>query len=365
MNEPLVTVLMAVYNASRYLGEAIDSALVQTHRNLELLIIDDGSTDDSHAIAASYPDSRIRILKNEANLGLTASLNRGLRVASGEFVARQDADDVSHSERLRRQVEVLAAEPDVALVGCPARLVDSEGRALGKLDVPLDLLSIRWAQMFDNSFIHSAVMFRKSIILGELGGYDESFRISQDYDLWSKVIRRHSARNLGEHLLNLRVHQASMMRTQHTELDEETRRIITANVKATLPRMTFSDEDVGVLCRFRSQVGPDVFERFHELFGRMLSEYSRMYPEAAASGSFRETVARQYARIGYNLLPGHRGLAFREFKRAFATYPATVFQLPWTRIAALCLLGDNARSVYLRLAQKKHRKEAAAAPSKR
>src|SRR5437870_2740022 len=107
MTEPLVTVLMAVYNSAEFIGAAIESILSQSYRNLELLIVDDGSTDESAKIANRYGDRRIRVIRNERNIGLTASLNRGLRQAAGEFIARQDADDLSAPTRLEAEVAAL------------------------------------------------------------------------------------------------------------------------------------------------------------------------------------------------------------------------------------------------------------------
>src|SRR4051794_29608800 len=114
---PKVTVLLAVYNGERYLREAIDSILGQTFQDFEFLIINDGSTDSTREIILSYHDPRIRLVDNEDNIGQTRSLNRGLALAAGQFVARQDADDISEPERLASQVAFLEIHPEVVLLG--------------------------------------------------------------------------------------------------------------------------------------------------------------------------------------------------------------------------------------------------------
>ncbi len=115
--KPRVTVLMSVYNGEKYLREAIDSILNQTFKDFEFLIIDDGSTDSSADIIRSYTDFRIRLIQNEKNIGLTRSLNKGLKLAKGEYIARMDVDDISLPIRFEKQVSFLDKYEDVKLVG--------------------------------------------------------------------------------------------------------------------------------------------------------------------------------------------------------------------------------------------------------
>lgn len=209
MNEPRVTVLMSVHNGSRFLREAIDSILAQTFRDFELLVIDDASTDDSAAIVESYRDPRIRMLRNEANQGLTKSLNRGLRDARGSLIARHDADDRSHPQRLEQQVAWFDAHPQGALVGTQPRIIDEHGWEIGKVVKATSETGIRWQSMFSNPFIHTAVMFRRDVVLG-LGGYDETFRFNQDFELWSRMIGSFECSNLAETLVDYRAHAESI-----------------------------------------------------------------------------------------------------------------------------------------------------------
>jgi hypothetical protein len=350
MTTPRVSVLMAAFNAAGFIRESIESILAQTYRDFEFMIVDDGSTDESAAIAQSYRDPRIIVLRNERNVGLTASLNRGLRAAAGELIARQDADDISDPQRLELEVEALATHPNVALVGTQAKVMDADGASLGELRMPIDPLSIRWAQMFDNCFIHSAVMFRRSVAL-ELGGYDEAFRISQDYALWSRIMRGHDTMNLDEKLLSLRVHASSLMRSRRAETDDESRRIIAENIRETVGDLGDMEKITALVAQYRWRVEPESLGEFHAVFSEMLARFQKENPQSKTSPNFRRTVAEQYARIGYNLLPEHRAAAFAEFRRVLRGDARVFARLPWLRIAALALFGDAARSLYLRLAK--------------
>ena len=147
---PAVTVLMAVYNAERFLADAITSILKQSFSDFELLIIDDGSTDQTADVVRQFSDRRIQFMAAGQRLGLPGALNLGLENASGDLVARHDHDDISHPLRLEQQVAYLEANPDIALVGSRAWLIDEEAKRIGRLDRCLDEVSIRWYQLLDN-----------------------------------------------------------------------------------------------------------------------------------------------------------------------------------------------------------------------
>lgn len=200
---PRVTVLMASYNAGRFLDAAIRSIAGQTFRDWEFLIVDDASSDGSREMAARWVerDARIRLITNPENKGQTLCLNQGLREARGEWVARQDADDLSHPLRLARQFEWVTCHPETALVGTAGRMIDATDRLRGFLDVPATHRTIQKAALFLNPFLHTSVLFRTRIIRDELGGYDPAYRISQDYDLWTRVIARHPSANLQNRLV--------------------------------------------------------------------------------------------------------------------------------------------------------------------
>jgi glycosyltransferase involved in cell wall biosynthesis len=184
MPDPRVSVVMAAYDAERFIAQAVESILQQTLRSWELIVVDDGSTDGTRAILAAYADPRVRVYSNESNLGQTASLNRGIGLARGEFIARMDADDVSEPERLERQVAFLDRNPDIALAGSQYTQIDELGRTVPGARLPLQDAELRWAMLFYCPFVHAAVMFRRSPVVETVGVYDEALSYSMDFDLW-------------------------------------------------------------------------------------------------------------------------------------------------------------------------------------
>jgi glycosyltransferase involved in cell wall biosynthesis len=345
---PRVSVLMTMFNAAAYLRAAIESLLAQSYRDFELIIVDDGSTDESAAVAESFADPRIRLVRNPANRGQNACLNQGLALVRGEFVARQDADDLSRPDRLERQVRFLEDHPGIALLGANAEEIDENGRCLGRTDLPRDTLAIRWGNLFFNSFLHSAVVFRTSVIRGEFGGYDEDFWC-QDYALFSRVARRHAVANLAEPLISLRVHSESMMRSPTSRLEVETNRILRENLSAEFPERNFSDEEIAIVSEFRHSLTPGTLPRFRALFDELRAEFIRRHPDAGESREFARSEALQFSRIGYNLLERDRSGAIAAYAHCVRLWPRALVELPWTRIIALALLGNSARELHRRM----------------
>jgi hypothetical protein len=210
-------VLLAVRNGEPHLGEAIRSVLGQTFRDFDLLVIDDASSDGSPATLAAIRDPRLRVLRNEENLGLTRSLNRGLALTASEYVARLDADDLAFPQRLARQVAFLDAHPEIGIVGAQGMAIDVRGRRLSRVawwhrewQRPRQGAAFDWYRMFDTPFIHSSVMFRRALVHDDMGGYDESFVLSQDADLWLRAARRTRMANLDTPLVAMRLRPSSL-----------------------------------------------------------------------------------------------------------------------------------------------------------
>jgi len=212
---PKISVLMTVFNAGRFLDPALRSISNQVFRDWEFVIVDDASTDGSAEILARWAeaDSRIRLISNAQNKGQTPCLNQGLQVARGRWIARQDADDLSHPLRLMRQFERVVADDRLVLLGTAGRIIDENDKRVGLLDVPLTAEAIAWWAPFLNPFVHTAVMVKTEIIREEFGGYDESFRIAQDYDLWTRISARHPAANLPDRLVAYRHLTTSLSKT--------------------------------------------------------------------------------------------------------------------------------------------------------
>lgn len=195
---------MSVYNGARYLREAMDSILEQSHRDFEFLVIDDGSTDGSVEIMESYRDKRIRILRNRSNLGLAASLNKGLDMAEGEYIARMDADDISLRHRLGKQVAFMDRNPEVGVCGTWIRFFGQRKRVI---KFPTDPDKIKCNLFFLNVVGHSSVLLRKKYFSKFGLHYDTSMKRTQDYDLWVRASRLFPVANIGEVLLHYRIHE--------------------------------------------------------------------------------------------------------------------------------------------------------------
>jgi hypothetical protein len=216
---PLVSVVLPVHDGERYLAAAIDSILRQTHANLELIVMDDGSSDGSAAIAASYADPRVRVVRNERNLGLVATLNRAIELCRGEFIARMDADDVAAPERLELQVRRMVADPELAVLGTDITYADATGNAAGRpLNLPTGPVLVRWRLLRGNCLSHPTVMLRRAALAGER--YSAECLHVEDYDLWLRLSRRYRLDNLPQTLLLHRRHAHSVSaRHRETQLE--------------------------------------------------------------------------------------------------------------------------------------------------
>lgn len=211
---PVVSVIMPVRNGARWLGIAIDSLLAQTVPDLEILIVDDGSTDATPAILEGYAgrDSRIRVIRQDA-LGLVAALNRGLEEARAPLIARLDADDSAMPERLQRQLAYMQANTRIGLLGSWAQKIDAAGQSIGWLKPVTDPEALAGLILRTNPMIHSTVMMRRDLIR-RLGGYREAFRGAEDYDLWLRVSEVASVANLPECLIQYRWHSDNVSSRQ-------------------------------------------------------------------------------------------------------------------------------------------------------
>lgn len=211
MTQPKVTVLMSVLNGEDYLREAIDSILTQTFTDFEFLIIDNASTDGTATIIASYDDTRIRCIRNDEVLTLTQSLNKGLGIAQGTYIARLDADDVAIAHRLDKQVRHLDDHPEIALVASAATDFGN-GTPLPGVPGPIppdnhdDLLV---ALASDSIVAHSSIMFRRQAVM-EIGGYPGDYAYCMDYLLYFRLARRYRLGCLPEPLVAIRSHHSQI-----------------------------------------------------------------------------------------------------------------------------------------------------------
>lgn len=206
---------MPVFNAERFVREAIDSILAQTLSDFELIIINDGSNDRTGEILQSISDPRIRYIDNDRNLGLVTSLNIALQAARCEIVARMDGDDVSMPNRLIEEYRYLENHPEVGVVGSAVRLIDERNHSIRIGRYPADPGFVRWILLFTNPVVHPSVMMRKSKVQA-VGGY-RNYR-AEDIDLWERLVKVTQITNLSSILLHLRRHSRSITTSEKVSL---------------------------------------------------------------------------------------------------------------------------------------------------
>lgn len=185
MNDVSVSVVMSVFNGERFIDKAIKSILNQTFKNFEFIIINDGSTDKSEDYVLNYSDPRIIYVKNERNIGLAASLNKGIKLVKGKYVARMDDDDVSSPDRLQKQFELLESRADIGVIGSIAKYITEDDEYLFTTSSPAEDFEIKKKLPFF-WFHHGSVMIRKNLLL-ECHGYDEWCKRIEDLLLWNKL----------------------------------------------------------------------------------------------------------------------------------------------------------------------------------
>jgi glycosyltransferase involved in cell wall biosynthesis len=244
--DPTVSVIMPVYNGEGYLRAAIESILTQTFSDFEFLILDDGSTDRSSSIISGYDDPRISILRH-SNRGLAGTLNRGISLARGKYVARQDQDDISLPERFEKQVEFLERHPTVGLVGTWARIIAGDAETGRTHNHPSDNGAIKFALMFDNPFVHSSMMIRRSVF-DSVGVYttDPAKQPPEDYELWSRIARAYDVANIPEVLQIYREVPTSMSRDRANPFIDRIINVSVENIALALGREVSDETIVGL-----------------------------------------------------------------------------------------------------------------------
>lgn len=198
MKKPLVSVLLPVRNGATFIEECLLSLLVQTVRDFEIIIIDDGSSDGTAEIVRQFSDERIHLFVQD-NVGITRTLNRAFAYSKGDWIARQDVDDFSLAWKMERQLDFLARRPEHGLIGCSCFVSNSRGILNEVFGYPSTDKAIRSALPFYNPFVHGSVMVQRRL-LEDVGGYDEAYRYAQDYELWSRLMDRTHLANLTDPL---------------------------------------------------------------------------------------------------------------------------------------------------------------------
>ena len=245
MKTPTISIVMAVYNGQDSVVATIKSMLAQTCGDFEFVIVNDASTDATGEVIDSFDDARIVVHTNETNIGQTASLNVGLAMARGTFIARTDCGDSSMPDRLARQLKFMtkAQGEQYAALGTAGVMVDTDGARIGIARRPAKFRDVLMHMFHVSPLIHISVLARRDIIL-DLGGYDEQFHIAADHELWSKLIRsRHRITSLPQALVKWEIDTASLSHVHlGGKVTDEAGLIIKRNA-AELAGIDISDED--------------------------------------------------------------------------------------------------------------------------
>ena len=216
---PALSVLLPTFQAERHVAEALRSVLTQTHRDLEVVVVDDGSTDGTLAVLRSFAagDARVRVITGP-HRGLTPTLNIGLGLCRARHVARMDADDVCEPDRFLRQLAFLQENSEVVCLGTRVTVTDGEGHPVDTSDQPLGHAAIDAAllQGVGWTIVHPTAVYDVDVVK-RLGGYREQFPVSQDLDLWLRLAEVGMLANLPAPLLRFRVHPTSVGATRNDE----------------------------------------------------------------------------------------------------------------------------------------------------
>ncbi|MEI6070442.1 MAG: glycosyltransferase [Verrucomicrobiae bacterium] len=265
---PRISVLMTVFNGGRFLAESVESILAQTFRDFEFVIVDDTSTDGSVAVLESYAsrDPRIRLILRKENSGQTACLNQGLEECRADWVARQDADDISHPQRLAAQLQAVENNPSLVLLGVNGRIIGEAGEFCGMIHVPAHDAGIRWALPFRNPFIHTGVLFRRCHPDGAPIRYDSEFTICQDWELWARLAGDGQVANLKDRLVFYR-HRAGSLSNQFSTRTREENRLVVAEIwRRHFPARPLTSEEATLLEAFREGLLPEHWKKFKTFY---------------------------------------------------------------------------------------------------
>jgi glycosyltransferase involved in cell wall biosynthesis len=227
---PKLSVVLPAFNAEKTIGRAIESVLQQKYYDFELIVIDDGSTDETGRRIEAFRDARIRVHRFEKNKGLIAGLNKGLELARGHYIARQDADDQSVPQRFARQVVALDKNLNLGVVGSCMRLRNSENRLCGVYSYPSKPALAKWQVLFKTPVAHSTVMLRRSVI-ERVGGYDQSYKFAEDYELWTRISEVSSILSLKEKLVYYNIGNGGVSEKNRVAQDEIHTAISSQNIE--------------------------------------------------------------------------------------------------------------------------------------
>lgn len=253
--DTLVSCLLTVYNRET-VKETIQSLLTQTYRDIEIIIVDNCSTDNTVNIIKSINDSRIKLYVNDKNYGQIYSLNRGLSLANGKFIVRIDADDICDPTRIEKQVELMKRNEKLVIVGSNIKLIDKNNQNLGIIKYPQKNEEIKKFLFLDSPFAHPSVMIRKDILINNNMKYNENFLICADYELWTRLLQFGEGENIQEPLVFYRIGENDSSKHMKV-INTETNYIKERLLKTITNRMEYKYYEV--ICRYECKTKRNIF----------------------------------------------------------------------------------------------------------
>ena len=297
MKTPLVSIILPVYNCEQFVEEAIQSVLRQTFADFELIIINDGSTDNSLKKIKAIKDNRI-ILIDQTNIGLPATLNKGILGSKGKYIARQDQDDISYPERLQLQIDLLETFPSVGMVGCWADIVDMNGAIKGCHRHPARNEQLKFALIGNSPFVHSSIMFRREVF-DSVGLYtiDPKRQPPEDYELFSRISRTWEIANIPKVMHIYREVSGSMSRVSENPFLKKQLTIVEENIRFYLPLISTAEiSDIAMFLNVNS--GLFSFKKIVRIFLNLIKCAKVISPKFG----FQFSVGMNIAKKGLKLL---------------------------------------------------------------
>ncbi len=336
---------MPVYNGERYLNEAITSILYQTFTDFEFIIINDGSTDASVQIIESFEDKRIRLIHNDQNIGLTATLNKGIDLALGEYIARMDADDVSLEERLAKQVIFMDQNPDIGVCGTWFKIINTNQI----IERPNSFEDIKLHMLSNNALGHSTIMMRKSFLKTFGLFYNMDYRYAQDYELWVRCYTYFRLANISEVLVLYRLHNNQMTETYGDVVDNEKYTIQLSQLQYLNIAPTLEEEAIHkVLINNYLEADNVVIQKISSWIQKLkvANKKNNAYAEPHFSlmlDRYKEKVYSMYRKRRFRNQKNHNLSLLHEFCTS-ATQPYKWFELSYQiKFFLKCLIGWKVR----------------------
>jgi glycosyltransferase involved in cell wall biosynthesis len=337
---PQITVLMPVYNAGHYLKQSIDSILRQTHRDFDFVIIDDGSTDidTQRLLQEALSDNRVKLLTHPTRMRIACALNHGLEMATGEYIARMDADDISHPQRFEKQIEFMKKHPEIGLCGAD---MECFGRVKGlRIVYPKNPEEIKCKLLLSCSISHPTVMFRTASIEHHQLRYNEEFETCEDYEFWTRCAMLFPMANLDETLYYYRIHGNQDERNPARLVF--LKRVIESQWNAL--DLSYSEEDLEAFFKLAHFSDSEDLAKSDERIHRVEAVFSRiMHANRIRNKYDPEVLKKTLSWFWMTILAGERRYSWSVWRRFQRNCYSTPSLSEAIRLLVKCLIRWEAR----------------------